>query len=91
MSDHAASNSKLATFFGSLGAILLFVLVISLAYLPHLPEPIDTEVNEERQAKADEARAAGIAKISEYAVNADGSVQIPVEEAMSLVTDEYKK
>lgn len=91
MSDQSSSNSFLATFLGSLGAILIFALIIFLAYLPNRPEPINQAVAEARQAKADEARAAGAAKISNYAVNADGSVQIPVDAAMDLVVEDYEK
>lgn len=83
-------NSFWATFFGSLGAILIFALIIFLAYLPNRPAPVDQTANEARQAKADQARAEGIAKITKYAVNADGSIQIPVDVAMDLVTNEYK-
>lgn len=90
MSDNTSSNSFFLTFLGSLGAILIFALIIFLAYLPNRPEPINQAVAEARQAKADESRAAGIAKISKYAVNADGSIQIPVDAAMDLVTNEYK-
>lgn len=83
-------NSTWLTFLGSLGAILIFALILFLAYLPNRPAPIDQTANELRQVKADEARAAGIAKISKYAVNPDGSIQIPVDTAMILVTNEYK-
>ncbi|PXA05030.1 hypothetical protein DDZ13_03440 [Coraliomargarita sinensis] len=89
MSDQSSSKSFLPTFLGSLGAILIFALIIFLAYLPHRPEPIDQAAAEERQAKADQARAEGIAKISKYAVKGDGSVQIPVDAAMDLVIEDY--
>lgn len=88
--NSAKQNSFWPTFLGSLGAILIFALIIALAYLPNRPEPINQAVAEARQLKADEARAAGVAKISKYAVGADGSIQIPVDAAMNLVTDEYK-
>jgi hypothetical protein len=91
MSDQPSSKSKLPTFLGSLGAILIFGLIIFLAYLPNLPEPIDQSIVVERQAKADEARAAGIAKISKYTVNGDGSIQIPVDTAMEIVVKTYSK
>jgi hypothetical protein len=89
MSDQPSSNSKLPTFLGSLGAILIFALIIFLAYLPNRPQPIDQSIAAARQAKADEARAAGIAKISKYAVNGDGSIQIPVDAAMEIVVKNY--
>lgn len=91
MSDQTSSQSKWFTFLGSVGGILIFALIIFLAYLPNRPEPVDQAAAEERQAKADQARAEGIAKISKYAVNGDGSIQIPVEMAMDLVVEDYKK
>ena len=90
MSDQTTSQSKWPTFLGSLGAILIFAMIIFLAYLPHRPDPIDASIAATRQAKADEARAAGIAKVSKYAVNGDGSIQIPVKAAMKIVVQAYK-
>lgn len=91
MSDQTPSQSKWFTFLGSVGGILIFALIIFLAYLPYRPEPVDQAASEKRQAKADQARAEGIAKISKYAVNVDGSIQVPVELAMDLVVDDYNK
>lgn len=90
MSDQTSSKSFIPTFFGCLGAILIFALIIFLAYLPNRPAPVDQTIAETRQAKADEARAAGISKITNYAVNPDGSVRIPVEAAMELVVADYE-
>ena len=90
MSEQTSSKSFLPNFLGGLGAILIFVLIIFLAYLPNRPEPIDQATAEERRAKAEQARAEGIAKITKYAVNGDGSIQIPVETAMDLVVEDYK-
>jgi len=89
MSEQTSSKSFLPTFLGSLGAILIFVLIIFLAYLPNRAEPINQAAAEERRAKADQAEAEGIAKITKYAVNGDGSIQIPVESAMGLVVEDY--
>lgn len=91
MSDSDKKNALLFTLLGSLGAILIFVLVIFLAYLPNRPEPIDTAIAKARQAKADEARAAAAAKLNNYVVAANGSVQIPITEAMELVVKDYTK
>ncbi len=90
MSDQPSSKSSWPTFLGSLGAILIFALIIFLAYLPNRPEPVDKAAAEERQIRADEARAAGLAKITGYAVDGQGTVRIPVEAAMDLVVREYK-
>lgn len=86
----SSSKSKLATFIGSLGGMLIFLVVITIAYLPHRPEPIDTAIDEARQLNADEVRAAGLAKINDYSVALDGTVQIPIEKAMELVLEEYR-
>lgn len=92
MSDTQASkNSGLLTFLGSLGGILIFALIIWIAYLPNRPEPVNAQAAADRQAKADEARAAGIAKItSTEVIDADsGKVRIPVDQAMKLLVEDY--
>jgi hypothetical protein len=89
MSEQTSSKSFLSSFLGSLGAILIFALIIFLAYLPNRPEPIDEAVAEERRAKAEQARAEGLAKINKYALSGDGSIQIPVDAAMDLVVEDY--
>jgi hypothetical protein len=85
------SNSVL-TFIGVVGAILTFALIIFVAYLPNLPAPADQKANEDRQAAADEARAAGAAKLQGYEVlNKDGGVvRIPIEEAKALTLKAYQ-
>jgi hypothetical protein len=90
MASTETTKSTLPTFLGGIGAILIFALVIYIAYLPNRPAPIDAAANEARQIKADEARAAGRAKIENYSVAADGSVIIPVERAMELVVTQYR-
>lgn len=92
MSDTQASkSSSLLTFLGSLGGILIFVLIIWIAYLPNRPEPVNAQAAADRQAKADEARAAGIALISSTEViDAEaGKVRIPVDQAMKLLVEDY--
>ncbi len=85
-------SSLLLTFLGSLGAILIFVLILFVAYLPNRPDAVNAQVNAARQAKADEARAAGIEKLSNYEVidAATGTARIPIEEAMKLTVANYE-
>ena len=80
------------TFLGSLGAILIFSLILFIAYLPHRPAPVDAQVVATRQAKADEARAAGIQKLTSFEVlNAEaGIARIPIEDAMLLTVASYQ-
>ncbi|MDC0497451.1 hypothetical protein OAN72_00600 [bacterium] len=92
MSDtQATKGSSLLTFLGSLGGILIFFLIIWIAYLPNRPEPVNALATADRQAKADEARAAGIAKVTTTEViDADlGTVRIPVDQAMKLLVEDY--
>ena len=93
MSETEVSKSNfLFTFLGSLGAILIFVLIIFIAYLPNRPAPVDAQIAAKRQATADEARAAGKSKLKGYEVlNAEtGTVRIPIEDAMALTVNTYK-
>ena len=73
------------------GAILVFALILYVAYLPGRPPPINYKIAEARKQNADEARAAGLAKITGYEVidKKSGLVRIPIEEAMNLTVMEY--
>ena len=79
------------TFLGCLGAFLVFLLIIFIAYLPNRPERVDAQVYATRQAKADESRAAGIQKLTNYElIDAEaGIVRIPIEDAISLTIASY--
>ncbi|MDQ8194193.1 hypothetical protein QEH59_07140 [Coraliomargarita sp. SDUM461004] len=87
-----SKGNTLLSFLGSLGAILIFVLILFVAYLPNRPEPVNTQVSLDRQAKADEARAAGLQKLNGYEViNAQaGTARIPIAEAMKLTVSAYQ-
>ena len=92
MSETQISKSNtLLTFLGCLGAFLVFVLIIFIAYLPNRPERVDAQVYAIRQAKADESRAAGIQKLTNYElIDAEaGTARIPIEEAISLTISGY--
>ena len=92
MSEVKISKSNtFLTFLGCLGAFLVFVLIIFIAYLPNRPERVDAQVYATRQAKADESRAAGIQKLTNYElIDAEaGIVRIPIEDAISLTIASY--
>jgi hypothetical protein len=93
MSEKEASNTnKLATFLGSLGAILIFVLILAIAYLPNRPPPVDEAIAEQRRNQADEAIAAGRNKITGYEViNAEKRIaRIPIQEAKEITLKAYQ-
>ena len=92
MSETKISKSNtFLTFLGCLGAFLVFVIIIFIAYLPNRPERVDAQVYATRQAKADESRAAGIQKLTNYElIDAEaGIVRIPIEDAISLTIASY--
>jgi len=87
-----STSSRLLSLVGIIGAILAFGAILFVAYLPSRPDPIDQAINEERQAKADEARAAGVVKLVGFEViDAEaGTVRIPIEDAMDSTVAGYK-
>ena len=92
MSEIQISKSNtFLTFLGCLGAFLVFVLIIFVAYLPNRPERVDEQVYATRQAKADESRAAGVQKLTNYElIDAEaGTARIPIDEAISLTIASY--
>ncbi len=92
MSEAKISKSNtFLTFLGCLGAFLVFVIIIFIAYLPNRPERVDAQVYATRQAKADESRAAGIQKLTNYELidTEAGIVRIPIEDAISLTIASY--
>jgi hypothetical protein len=94
MSDTQVSKSNsLLTFLGSLGALLIFVLIVLIAYLPNRPDPVKAEASATRLAKAEESRAAGIQKITTFEVldKEAGMVRIPVKDAMEFTVAAYSR
>ena len=83
--------NQLLSLVGIVGTILVFAVILYVAYLPGRPPAVDYKVAEERKQTADEARAAGLAKITGYeVVDAEaGRVRIPIEAAMDLTVVEY--
>ena len=87
-----SKSTRLLSFTGIVVALLAFVMILFVADLPSGSTSVDQVVNEARQAKADEARAANLAKLTGYEViNADaGIVRIPIEDAMNATVAAYK-
>lgn len=88
---HISKSNFLLTILGSLGAILIFALILFIAYLPNRPDSVDAAISAERQAKADESRAAGIRKLSTFELldSDSGIARIPIEDAMHHTVDSY--
>ena len=83
--------NRLLSLTGIFCAILIFAVILYVAYLPARPSKVDQKVHEERKQKADETRAAGLAKIKGYEVidQEAGIVRIPIEAAMESTVLRY--
>ena len=86
------TNNTLFTFIGAIGAILIFALIIFVAYLPNMSDPADQDVRDKRQSDADAVRAEGVAKLNRYELidKESGIVRIPIDKAKSLTLQAYK-
>ena len=86
------TNNSLLTFVGAIGAILIFALIIFVAYLPNISDPADQDVRDKRQSDADAVRAEGVAKLNRYELidKDSGIVRIPIDKAKSLTLQAYK-
>ncbi len=84
--------NSLLSLAGIVGVILIFAVILYVAYLPGRPPAVDYKIAENRRLAADETHAAGLAKIIAYEViDAEtGSVRIPIEEAMVLTVESYQ-
>lgn len=84
--------NRLLSLTGIVGAILVFAVILYVAYLPGRPPAVDYKAAEDRKQAADETRAEGLAKITGYEVidKEMGLVRIPIEEAMNLTVEAYR-
>lgn len=83
-------SSLFSFVFGGL-AILVFLLILVVTYLPNKPEGIDASLKEERINQAETIRAEGLKKLSLLELNNTESAKIPIERAMELILSEYRK
>jgi hypothetical protein len=86
------SNQTLSLM-GGVGFILLFLLILWVAYLPYRPEPIAKLQGEERLRKLSEIQNEAKKKNTTYGVvnPNEGVYRIPVEEAMRLTVEEFRR
>lgn len=91
MKKNEFNFSSLFSFvFGGL-AILVFLLILVVTYLPNKPEGIDAAIKEQRINEADTIRAEGIKKLNQLELNNNESVKIPIERAMEVILSEYRQ
>ncbi len=83
-------SSLLSFVFGGL-AILVFLLILVVTYLPNKPEGVDAALKEQRIYEADNIRAEGVKKLNLLELNNNESAKIPIERAMELILNQYRK
>ena len=83
-------SSLLSFVFGGL-AILVFLLILVVTYLPNKPEGVDAALKEQRIYEADTIRAEGVKKLNLLELNNTESAKIPIERAMELILNQYRK
>ena len=90
MSKNEFNFSSVFSFvFGGL-AILVFLLILVVTYLPNKPEGIDAEIKEQRVIEAETIRAEGVKKLNLLELNATETAKIPIDRAMELILSEYR-
>ena len=91
MSETHLNLSSLFSFiFGGL-AILVFLLILVVTYLPNKPEGIDSEIKEQRVNEAETIRAEGVKKLNLLELNATQTAKIPIDRAIELILSEYRQ
>jgi hypothetical protein len=75
-----STSTLLLTVLGGLGAILIFGLIVFVAYLPNRPAPVDEETQIKRQIAADESRAQGAAKLGNIEQAMEATVRSYIED-----------
>lgn len=98
MSDQPEQNetswSNLSlSLMAAVGFILLFVLILWVAYVPLRPEPIPEVTKEKRLETLAEVRNAGLQNTTTYGVvnPNEGIYRIPVDRAMDLTVAKYRQ
>lgn len=76
-----------------IGFILLFLLILWLAYLPYRPEPIAEVQGQQRMETYNEIKNESTELTTTYGVvdPEEGVYRIPVEEAMELTVEKYRR
>lgn len=75
-----------------IGLFLIFVLIISLTYIPEKSDPVETEISKQRILTVNQVRAENQEHLTGYGwINRDkGLVHVPIEYAMDRTVDAYR-
>ena len=78
-----------AILFGIL-AILIFLFILVVTYLPNQPLTVDHQLKQERLEQAESIRAEGNKQLSQLVLKDADTAIIPIERAMELTLSEYR-
>ena len=84
------SSSLLSIIFGIL-AILVFLFILVVMYLPNQPKSIDFQLKQNRIAQAETIRAEGTQKLNQLSLKDSSYANIPLEKAIELILVEYRQ
>ncbi|MAV39547.1 MAG: hypothetical protein CML12_03085 [Puniceicoccaceae bacterium] len=71
-------------------AILLFLFILVVTYLPNQPLTVDHQLKQERLEQAESIRAEGNKQLSQLVLKDADTAIIPIERAMELTLSEYR-
>jgi|TARA_B100001094_G_scaffold12117_1_gene10758 hypothetical protein len=93
MQSDKKNKSNWISIISGILAILIFLFILLVTYLPNKPEGVDATIKQERLDKANATRAEGIKALSTLEIlDAEaGTVKIPIEKAMELTLSKYNK
>jgi len=71
-------------------AILVFLFILVVTYLPNQPVSVDHELKLERLEQAESIRAEGHKKLNQLILKDTDTAMIPIERAMELTLKYYR-
>lgn len=94
--EHTASGSHtklVISAIASVGFLFLFGLILWLTYLPTYSSDVNPTTRMEQEAKLSEGRAAATKLLENYSIvnPTAGVYRIPIEKAMELTVEHYRK
>ncbi len=83
--DEPSDRRLLASMVGWVGAILIFVLILYIAYVPNRTGPVDSQVTERRAIILEDVRMREVSLLQGYSRSATGDIRIPVSRAIEVI------
>ena len=91
--EHDNPSSPLLTVVGVIGSMLIFVLILGIAYLPGRNEPVNQQIVDMRTATKESVDASGAKALNEAAlIDAENKIyKIPVDQAVALTIEKLQR